>query len=254
MDEETEMKAPLKNPIDHLFEKLHRKMTACQSFVTNLESFMDVIPNIELSIRKNAVEFVVPGDKEKPGIEKLINEQKEDMASLKQLAERNDALHQEVQTLERGKFLLRRRIRECEALRDLQEKNTALMLETQQNMLKDVSETKAAFERDLEDLRGELNERKAQFEAKQSQLKRMKIENEKLRKLNLEQDQQISKLKENAQARKQNDYEKISLLTAKLEGVSADLLRSKRAHTQMKGQCKELEQKYSACLESTQTV
>lgn len=254
MDEEKEMKAPIKNPIDHLFEKLHRKMTACQSFVTNLESFMDVIPTVELSIRKSAVEIVVPGDEEKPSIEKLINEQNEGMTSLKLLAERNDTLHQEVQTLERGKFLLRRRIRECEALRDFQEKNTALMLETQQNMLKDVSETKAAFERDLEDLRGELNERKAQFEAKQSQLKRMKIENEKLRKLNLEQDQQISKLKENAQARKQNDYEKISLLTAKLEGVGADLLRSKRAHNQVKGQCKELEQKYSACLESTQIV
>merc|ERR1719419_333282 len=121
-------------------------------------------------------------------------------------------------------------------------------------MLKDVSGTKADFERKLEDLRGELNERKAQFQAKQSQLKRMKAENDKFRKLNSEQDQNIAKLKEEAQARKQSDYEKISLLSAKLEGVSADLLRSKRAHTQMKGQYKELEQNYSACSESAQTA
>jgi len=253
-DEKMETKAPVKNPIDHLFEKLHRKMMACQSFVSNLESFMDVIPAVELSVRKCAVDITVPGDEDKPGIEQLINEQKEDMTSLKLLGERNDALHQEVQTLERSKFLLRRRIRECEALRALQEKNTALNLETQQNMLNDVSETKAAFERDLDDLRGELNERKAQYEAKQSELKRRKIENEKLRKLKSDQEQQIAKLKEHAQARKQNDYEKISLLTAKLEGVSADLLRSKRAHTQMKEEYKELEQKYTACSESGQTA
>jgi len=251
MDNEMKSEAPVKNPIDHLFEKLHRKMTACQSFVTNLESFMDVIPTVELSVRKCAVDIALPGDTDNP-IEKLISEQKEDMTNLKLLGERNDALHNEVQALERGKFMLRRQIRECEALREIQGKNTALMLETQQNMLKNLSETKADFERELEDLRGELNERKAQFQAKQSQVKRMKIENDKLRKLNLEQDQNIAKLKEEAQARRQSDYEKISLLTAKLEGVSADLLRSKRAHTQIKGQYKELEQNYSACSESAQ--
>jgi len=254
MDNEMKTEAPIKNPIDHLFEKLHRKMTACQSFVTNLESFMDVIPAVELSVRKFAVDIAVPGDKDNPGIENLISEQNEEMINLKLLGERNDALHNEVQTLERDKFLLRRRIRECEALREIQEKNTALNMETQQNMLKSVSETKAAFERELDDLRGELNERKAQFQAKQSQVKRMKIENDKLRKLKLEQDQNIAKLKEEALVRKQSDYEKISLLTAKLEGVSADLLRSKRAHTQMKGQYRELEQNYSACSESAQTA
>jgi len=254
MDEEMKTEAPERNPIDHLFEKLHRKMTACQSFVTNLESFMDVIPTVELSVRKFAVDIAIQGDQDNPAIEKLISEQKKEMTNLKLLGERNDALHQEVQTLERSTFLLRRRIREGEALREIQEKNTVLMLETQQNMLKDVSEAKAAFERELENLRGELNERKAQFQAKQSQLKRMKAENDKFRKLKLEQDQQLANLKEQAQARKQNDYEKISLLTAKLEGVSADLLRSKRAHTQMKEQYKELEQKYSACSESAQTA
>jgi myosin heavy subunit len=253
IDEEMKMEAPAKNPIDHLFHKLHRKMIACQSFVTNFESFMDVIPILEVSKRKCEAEIVVPGE-EKSGIEKLINKQKEDLTSLKLLGERNDALHSEVQTLERDKFLLRRRIRECEALRDLQEKNTALDLETQQNMLNDVSETKAAFETNLEDLRGELNERKAQFEAKQSQLKRMKIENEKLRKLNLEQDKQIANFKELFQVRKQDDYEKINMLTAKLEGVSADLLRCKRAYTQLKGEFKDLEQKNIASLDSAQTV
>jgi len=248
-----EIEVPPDNPIDYLFQKLHRKMMACQSFVTNLESFMDVVPILEISQRKCEAEIVRPGE-EKPGLEKLINKQTEDMTSLKLLGERNDALHKEVQTLERDKFLLRRRIRECEALRDLQEKNTALDLETQQNMLKDVSETKAAIEASLKDLQSELNERKAQFEAKQSQLKRMKIENDKLRKLNAKNEQQVAKLKEEFQARKQNDYEKISMLTSRLEGVSADLLRSKRNHTQLKGQFKECEEKYTACLDSAQTV
>jgi len=254
MDNEMKTEVAVKNPIDHLFEKLHRKMTACQSFVTYLESFMDVIPTVQLSVRKCAVDITVPGNKGNPDIEKLISEQNEEMSNLKLLGERNDALHQKVQTLERGKFLMRRRIRECEALREIQEKNTAMILETQQNMLKNVSETKAAIERELEELRGELNERKAQFQAKQSQVKRMKTENDKLRKLKLEQDQNIAQLKEEAQARKQSDYEKISLLTAKLEGVSADLLRCKRSYTQMKGQYKELEQKYSASSESAQTA
>merc|ERR1719320_568761 len=236
MDEKKEKNNLMKNPIDKLFDKLHHKMQACQSFVTNLESFMDDVPSFEISIGTCAIEIVDQNQKEPPHIEKLIHVQKEDITTIKLLGERNDALHKEVQTLERSRFLLRRRVRECETLKDIQEKNAAVMLETQQNMLKDVSEAKSAFEKDLENLRGELHERQAQFEAKQSQLKRMKIENENLRKKNSNHLEEIARLKQKTQDLKQECYKKVNLLTAKLEGVNADLIRSKRAHIQAKAE------------------
>jgi len=178
-----------------------------------------------------------------------INNEAEDVKNWEHLAERCDTLQKEVQALEQDKFLLIRQVREGEALTDLRERNSALMLETQQSMLKDVTESKIACENDLKHIRAELDDKKVQFETSNSNLKKIKIVNKKLRQTNLKQLQQVEKLEQRAKHCENNHHKKISMLTNKLEGANADLLRSKRLHTEAKEAYKELELKYNLCIE-----